>query len=195
MFILLGAYGWVVCTLVKIPLEKLSAEPFASILCYPKPDKAEVSKRLKELKRLRISALEFVGEKQVFNVPVLGKGCVGIVVSAYRNGERVALKIRRVDADRDGMKREAGLLAKANFVGVGPKFFGASRDFLLMQFVEGVLLPEWVEKVRGKVQLKGVLLQVLEQCWRLDAAGLDQGELESRSEARHNKQWRQACHC
>jgi putative serine/threonine protein kinase len=164
-------------TTLAITIEKLSEEPYASIICYPKPSKAELEKRLRELRTLRVETLEFSGEKQAFNTPVLGKGCVGIVTIAYRNGEKVALKIRRVDADRSGMRQEAEMLKKANSVQVGPKLLGASKDFLLMKFIDGDLLPKWLEKRRGKTQIRKALREVLEQCWRLDAAGLDHGEL------------------
>jgi putative serine/threonine protein kinase len=46
-----------------------------------------------------------------------------------------------------------------------------------MQFVDGILLPEWLEKNRKKVLTKKVLRGILEHCWRLDEAGLDHGEL------------------
>jgi len=158
-------------------LEKLNEEPCDSIICYPKSSKAELNRRLRELQRLGVEYLEFGGEKQVFNLPVLGKGCVGIVTMAHVKGEKVALKIRRVDANRSKMQREAALLKKANAVNVGPKLLAVSRNFLLMQFVDGSLLPKWLGKSRGKAQVKTVLHRILEQCWRLDEAGLDHGEL------------------
>ena len=164
-------------TTLTITIEKLSEEPYASIICYPKTSKMELKKRLKELQKLGMESLEFSGEKEVFSVPVLGKGCVGIVTIAYRNGEKVALKIRRVDADRSRMQQEAKMLKKANSVHVGPRLLGVSKNFLLMQFIDGDLLPKWMEKRRGKTQIRKVLHEVLEQCWRLDIAGLDHGEL------------------
>jgi len=162
---------------LKVTVEKLSEEPYASILCYPRPCKAEVRKRLVELRRLGVTAVEFCGEKEAFGIHVLGKGCVGIVTIAYVNGEKVALKIRRVDADRKGMQREAEMLRKANSVSVGLKLLGVSANFLVMQFVDGELLPEWLRTRRSKAEVRTVLRDVLEQCWRLDAAGLDHGEL------------------
>jgi len=93
---------------------------------------------------------------------------------------KAALKIRRLDADRAGMQREAEMLRKANSVGVGPRLLGATENFLLMEFIEGTLLPQWVEVLRGKgtrSRVRRVLRGVLEQCWRLDEAGLDHGEL------------------
>jgi putative serine/threonine protein kinase len=164
-------------TTLTIPIEKLSEEPYASIICYPKPSKAELKKRLEELQRLGVETLEFSGEKQAVNTLVLGKGCVGIVIIAYINGEKAALKIRRVDADRSRMQQEAKMLGKANSAHVGPRLLGVSKDFLLMKFIDGDLLPKWVEKCRGKKQMRKVLHEVFEQCWRLDIVGLDHGEL------------------
>jgi putative serine/threonine protein kinase len=166
---------------LKVTLEKLSEEPYASVMCYPSPSKAELQKRLKELRKLRVETLEFSGEKQAFNIPVLGKGCVGIVTIAYIDGEKAALKVRRVDADRSRMQREAEMLKKANFAGVGPRLLGVSKNFLLMQFIDGDLLPKWLEKRKGKAQVRKFLRDVLEQCWRLDEAGLDHGELSHAS--------------
>ena len=162
---------------LTLTVEKLGEEPYASILCYPRPSKSELKRRLKELQKLGIEALEFSGEKEAFSVPILGKGCVGIVTVAYRNGEKVALKIRRVDADRARMQREAKMLRKANSLNIGPRLLNVSKNFLLMQSIEGDLLSAWLERKRGKVLIGKVLREVLEQCWQLDNAGLDHGEL------------------
>lgn len=160
-----------------LALKELSAEPYASIVCYPRSSKTELRKRLDELERLGVSALEFKGEKSLFNIPILGKGCVGIVTIAYTDGSMNALKIRRVDADRNSMRHEAKLLKRANSLSVGPEMRKVSRNFLLMQFIEGSLLLPWLEKTRGKNRLRNVLRSILEQCLVLDLTGLDHGEL------------------
>jgi putative serine/threonine protein kinase len=82
-----------------------------------------------------------------------------------------------VDADRAGLEHEAKMLAKANSVQVGPKLIGVSKNFLLMQLVDGWLLPDWFAEHREKRFVQDVLGEVLEQCWRLDSVGLDHGEL------------------
>lgn len=162
--------------LLKLLLEKRYVE----ILCYPRCDLKEAEKRLRELRKLGVKALEFAGEKKAFNVYVLGKGYVGIVVAAYTDAGKAALKIRRVDADRAGMQHEAEMLKRANDVGVGPKLLDVTENFLLMEFIEGTRLPKWIETLKGrgtKARIHKVLRDVLEQCWRLDRAGLDHGEL------------------
>jgi len=52
-----------------------------------------------------------------------------------------------------------------------------SKDFLVMEFVDGNLLPEWLVKTRSKRHVKTILREILEQCWQLDRIGLDHGEL------------------
>jgi putative serine/threonine protein kinase len=160
-----------------MPVESLKKEPYASVLCYPRASEAELQTRLEELQKHDIEAIEFSGKTSVFNVPVLGKGFVGVAVIAHLSGQRAALKIRRVDADRVGLQHEAEMLAKANSVNVGPTLISVSTNFLLMQFIDGDLLPNWLATHKEKEQVRSVLREVLEQCWRLDAVGLDHGEL------------------
>jgi putative serine/threonine protein kinase len=163
-----------------VSLEQLYESPCAGIICYPKLTQKDLHERLQELKKLQIASIELVGEKSVHNVPVLGKGCVGIVVKAFINTTPVALKIRRVDADRAEMRHEAEMLTKANSVGVGPEFLSASKNFILMEYIHGPLFSQWLKTVKGrqcKPRVHNILRLALEHCWRLDKAGLDHGEL------------------
>lgn len=160
-----------------IPLKALNESPYADIICYPKLTPEELRKRLKELKKLQISAIEFTGKKTIHNTPILGKGCVGIVVKAETNTQTIALKIRRTDADRKEMTHEAEMLRKANSINVGPKFLDQSKNFLVMEYIHGSLFPEWLTKMEQKQKIRRVLRSALMQCWRMDKTGLDHGEL------------------
>lgn len=165
-----------------VAIERLVEKPYNEILCYPKLDYQEVKRRILELKELNIKKLEFSGNKNIAGVPVLGKGCVGIVVVAYlSNGEKVALKIRRLDADRANMRHEAEMLKKANSVNVGPKLLDYTDNLLLMQYIDGKLLPEWLEETESTNLIKEVLRKLLQQCFKLDQIGLDHGELSNAS--------------
>jgi len=165
----------------RIPLDKLSEEKFARVICYPTYYPKEIEKRLCEMRQLGIQALCFTGDKKIGSVSVLGKGCVGIVVSAYLETRKAALKIRRTDADRETMKHEAEMLQIANSVNVGPRLIGFTENLLLMEFIEGSFFLEWVERVKRErdaaKRIRRVLRDILEQCRRLDEAGLDHGEL------------------
>jgi len=168
-----------------VSLDDLYEEKYARIICYPRYDLKELEKRLLEMKRLGIKALCFSGDKMIGDVPVLGKGYVGIVVSAYLERGRAALKIRRVDADRESMNHEARMLKIANSVNVGPKLLGFTQNLLLMEFIEGHLLSSWIERIKGEEnvekRVRRVLRNILEQCRRLDEVGLDHGELSNAS--------------
>ncbi len=78
------------------------------------------------------------------------------------------------------MKREADMLKIANSVNVGPRILGTSENFLLMELLNGELIQEWINHIDPNHNIdivKEVLLDVLEQCFRLDSIGLDHGEL------------------
>jgi putative serine/threonine protein kinase len=164
-----------------VSLKTLQETEQLKILGYPRCEQEELLNRLKELMKLGVEALEFTGKKSVFDVPVLGKGCVGIVVAAHTESGRAALKIRRVDADRKGMFHEAEMLKHANDVHVGPELVAVSENFLLMEQIEGRHFPEWIETVEDEEQqrVRSVIRNVLEQCYRLDEAELDHGELSN----------------
>ena len=160
-----------------IALENLDEEPYASIVCYPRTNPTEIYHRLEEMQKHRITSIEFVGKTNASNIPVLGKGYVGVVVVANVNGQKVALKMRRIDADRLDFTHEAEMLQKANAIGVGPKFIAVSNNFLLSQLIDGDLLEDWLQTRREKGLIRKVLVDILEQCWILDEAGIDHGEL------------------
>jgi putative serine/threonine protein kinase len=162
---------------ITVPVEALIEEPYASIVCYPRTNPTEIQERIEELRRLSISAVEFTGKTSASNIPVLGKGYVGVVVIAHAKGQRVALKMRRIDADRPDFNHEAQMLQKANTLGVGPKFIAESKNFMLSQFIDGDLLEDWLETQHDKELIRKVLVDILEQCWRLDENGLDHGEI------------------
>ncbi|MCW4052432.1 MAG: protein kinase [Candidatus Bathyarchaeota archaeon] len=153
-------------------------------ICYPHCTLEDVEQRICELRELGIELIEFTGKNHIKGLAVVGKGCVGIVVVAYRHGKQVALKTRRTDASRSTMHHEASMLEKANTVNVGPTFLGETQNCLLMEYVEGSLLPEWLKKHdqrNNKKKVQHVLHSIMEQARRLDKAGLDHGELSNGS--------------
>ena len=160
-----------------VPVSELQEEPYASVLCYPKATPNQIQGRLEELRKLGVKAIEFSGKAKAFTLPVLGKGYVGIVAVAHVGCERLALKMQRVDSDRESLDHEAELLVLANGVNVGAKFVGATKRFLLMQLVDGDLIEVWLENHKDAALTRKLLLDILEQCWRMDEIGLDHGEL------------------
>ena len=161
-----------------VEVRRLVEEPFSYVLAYPRPESAVLEARMRQLRELGITHIEFCGRKAIGKLKVLGKGHVGIVLAA-RTGEglKVALKVRRVDADRTSLSHEAEMLELANSVGVGPKLIAHTDDFIVMEFIEGPHLPDWLSSRPERGQVREVLRKLFLKCWRLDRIGLDHGEL------------------
>jgi len=162
------------------PLSALANPPYNRLVAYPSGDTNEVEVRIRQLHQLEITSLDFQGRLKTDRLSVLGKGVVGIVVMGVRGNRRIAVKIRRVDARRASLIHEAEHLKSANSIGVGPKCLGGTADVLAMEFIEGLSLPLWLESLKGKgrrARVRHVVRPLLEQCVRMDAYGLDHGEL------------------
>jgi putative serine/threonine protein kinase len=108
---------------------------------------------------------------------IVGKGSVGIVVKAKLGSKVRALKIKRTDAGRDSMDNEASLHKLANDAGVGPILQGNTKNLIAMEFVEGENIIDWINDKTAKNEIYAVARAILEQCFRLDMAGIDHGEL------------------
>ncbi len=163
-----------------VPLERLAEDPYRQVLAYPRPENTLVESRIRQLKELGVSSLQFGGLLKMGRVSVLGKGVVGIVVAGEVRGKKVAVKIRRVDSRRHSMAQEASMMKEANKAGIGPKCLGSTEDILAMQFLEGQRLPLWLSGLKGrgrKSRVKSTLRNLFDQCVKLDAYGLDHGEL------------------
>jgi putative serine/threonine protein kinase len=151
---------------------------YSKVLTYPSSDGAELEARLEELATVGVSAIRFVGPSMVDGLEILGKGCVGLVTEAILEGNLVALKVRRADADRPSMSEEARLLRVANSVNVGPRLITATKNFLVMELFDGLPLFKWATVPGRRARsVKEVLSSLLNDCFRLDAIGLDHGEL------------------
>jgi len=163
----------------EIPVKKLLRTKYSRIITYPLSDEAQARAIIKELVSVGVTALVLEGSTLIDGIPILGKGCVGLVVRAFLDEEPVALKIRRADADRASMENEARLLRLANSVGVGPKLNTATRNLLAMGFFDGMPLFKWVQRPEaGNASIvKRVMRRLVQDCFKLDSVGLDHGEL------------------
>ena len=164
------------------PVNDLVKEPHSAILGYPKATKAQLQARVKELKKLGVEGVWFEGPMTINKIYVLGKGYAGIVVLAKMGTKKIALKIRRTDSPRKDMSAETALLRAANKAKVGPKLMASSKNFVAMEYLDGIKIYDWVSGLKGKGsagKLKNLIKKVLTDCYNLDELGLDHGELSN----------------
>ncbi|MGI9566156.1 MAG: serine/threonine protein kinase [Nitrosopumilus sp.] len=165
-----------------ISIKKFTDEPYSKILGYPEATKRQIRSRIKELEELKIKSISLTGSTTLGKLAILGKGYVGVVVLAKKGNKKVALKIRRTDSQRKEMKNESILLRLVNSVNIGPKMYAASKNFLVMEYLEGVKISEWINSLHGAgstKRLKSTIADILEDCYRLDQIGFDHGELSN----------------
>lgn len=152
----------------------------ASILSYPYND--EYSKYIiKELEELGIKGIVFEGNTILKgNVRVLGKGCTSIVVKALRSDDSIcALKIMRSDSARSSVEHEASILKLVNDIRIGPRLIDYTKHILMMEFIDGLLIKEWLTIAKPYEYTKEVIKNILKQCYTLDVIGVDHGELSN----------------
>ncbi len=165
---------------VELPLTHRQLDDHVKlVLGYPKPADRVIATRLKLLRRLGVVKLIPQGRVKIGGFNVLGKGYVGIVILVETiDGKRAVLKLRRVDAPRRSLEIEGRLLRRVNKLGIGPKLLAASKNALLMEYIEGEDLEDWLAREDLKPEeVRRVLREALEQCHRLDVFGIDHGEL------------------
>ena len=165
-----------------LSINKLSEKPYSTIVGYPNATKKQVQLRIAQMKKLGINSISFQGDLKLGSISVLGKGYVGIVVLAKIGKKTAAVKIRRTDSQRREMNSEAKLLRIANSSGVGPNLITSSKNFIVMEYLDGKKIGTWIKELKGRgstSKLKSIIKKTLEDCYNLDRIGLDHGELSS----------------
>jgi putative serine/threonine protein kinase len=154
----------------------IRSQELVPLICYPHFSESEYNDRIAEMESLGVASIALGGGTTINGSRVVGKGQVGLVLRAKYGNKTCALKIRRIDADRKNMDDEVRFLKIANDAGVGPRLEGHTKNLIAMEFIDGQSIVDWVEGA-AKSRLLRMTRSVLEQCYSLDRAGLDHGEL------------------
>ncbi len=134
----------------------------------------EFKKRINALNSYNVR-LVAAGRVKVNNINILGKGHASIVIKGYLDDIEVAVKMRRMDSKRKDMSNEAYNLRLANSIGIGPRLFYANDDMLIMEYVDGEHIGEFLK--RSDHEVRPIIIDILNQCFKLDSIHLDHGEL------------------
>ncbi len=113
------------------------------------------------------------------NKVFLAKGKRSVVYSAMLGRKKVVVKEKSSDSSAIGrMENEAVWLKKLNPLGIGPKFCSSGKDFVIMAYVPGIRILEWIPE-HSRQEIRAVMLDILKQCRKLD-------ELSANKEEMHN---------
>ncbi len=154
-------------------------ERLKALLSYPRYSAAHYDRVLLDLDAIGVASVLSEGRVEVGDLRAVGKGCVGLVLAGLLNGRKVAVKIRRTDSNRASLSGEAKMLSAANSVGVGPKLITSTDDVLVMEYIDGRPMHVWARERHTADEVRAIVGGVLDQCFRLDAAGIDHGELSN----------------
>lgn len=160
-------------------LLKCKDNRFLKIICYPIVSNECFQYRIKKLEELEIE--EIIFNQKDKNISPIGKGCKSIVVLVKRKGELLAAKILRVDSSKEDLLHEAEMLKYVNKIGIGPLFIASNELIILMEYIKGLEMREWIINLEeDKIELlRNVLKNLLIDCYKLDKAGIDHGELSN----------------
>ncbi len=72
---------------------------------------------------------------------------------------------------------EGNYLDKVNFYHIGPTVYDYNEHYVIMEFIEGTLIGEWLEEEHSEEEKKIVLENILIQLEILDQVGINKFEL------------------
>ncbi len=121
--------------------------------------------------------LQTLEAKKIHDTHYFAHGKRGVIYTGMLGRTKVAIKTKKTESmATDSIENEAIMLKNANKKGIGPRLLLASKDYVVYEFIEGVLLRDWLPTAtRG--QKKKVLLEVLQQCFVLDTMHITKEEM------------------
>ena len=113
--------------------------------------------------------------KEIIFGDVIGKGKRGLVMRGKYFGSDVAVKTVNPKSDAIGrLENEGKWLKRLNKKGIGPKFYFCDDGKLVMEFLDGVHLEDFIESNKN---VKLILKDLMGQCRILDKMKVDKKEM------------------
>ncbi len=115
----------------------------------------------------------------VTEMNVVAQGKRGIVFKGTYKGQEVAVKTPRPNSHATNtIGLEATYLKKVNKLGIGPKLLFADDDYVVMKFIKGERINDFLLAITTSPALiLEVLNKVLSQLFKLDEKGINKYEL------------------
>jgi len=107
----------------------------------------------------------------------LAKGKRGFVYVKEINGKKVVVKKENPESKAiNRIAHEAKFLQEVNKLGIGPKYISHNEKELVMEFIKGKVIEEFVNE-SNKKEIVNVLIEVLNQCFKLDKIKISKEEM------------------
>ncbi|MEM0348997.1 MAG: RIO1 family regulatory kinase/ATPase [Candidatus Caldarchaeum sp.] len=152
-----------------------------SLFAYPSGEENRVLEVLRELDILGVAAVGVSESSGKLAPYLLGKGGRGMVFLGLVDDVCVAVKVVRTDAAVPTVVQEAMHLGKANTVDVGPRLLNHSQHVIIMEYVEGETLAQFI-KANNRAEIAEIVGKILDQAHLLDKIHLDHGQLSNSSD-------------
>ena len=162
---------------------QISSPVISKLISYPKLDQYEYHKRISDLYKIGVKDAILEGPTRLCELNILGKGHSGIVLKVNGYSEKnMALKIRRLDSRRKDTLNEVNNQKLANLIEIGPQIIDNTDDLILMELITGKGISDWLDdpshfNLENRKKIINIVIEILEQCYRLDVLNLDHGEL------------------
>jgi release factor glutamine methyltransferase len=141
---------------------------------------AKMSVMMEELFVYKITKRKILVEledKGVTNIKFVASGKHGVVFKGDFEGKVVGMKIKNDASAAPAMiVKEAANLKRVNAVNVGPKYICHEENYIMYEFASGMVWRGWYPTAEFD-SIKAVLVDVLEQCKRMDEIGFEKTEM------------------
>ncbi|MBS3159053.1 hypothetical protein J4206_07250, partial [Candidatus Woesearchaeota archaeon] len=114
--------------------------------------------------------------KGIKNINFLAKGHRGIVYSGTYKGKDIAIKVDLNPGAVSRVDMESRWLKILNKKKIGPKMLHSGKDFLIMEYIDGEKLFDYVQH-SNKNQIRHVIQDIFRQCYEMDLLQINKEEM------------------
>jgi putative serine/threonine protein kinase len=109
---------------------------------------------------------------------VIGKGKRGVVRGCTFDGKKCAVKVPNVKSDAIcRISNESYWLKRLNEYGIGPEFVYADSDVLVMEFLDGIHLVDYLKVEKDDEKIRKVFKKILKECRIMDKLKVNKLEM------------------
>ncbi|MFT4304109.1 MAG: HemK2/MTQ2 family protein methyltransferase [Candidatus Woesearchaeota archaeon] len=123
------------------------------------------------------SLLKKLNRKNIHNSYYLSKGKRGIVYKAKFKNKNIVIKIKNSKSQAlNTIINEGNWLKKLNKYNIGPKLYFYDEDMIVMEYIDGILIGDYIKSFNEK-KIKKIILLLLDQMYIMDKLKIEKKEM------------------